>query len=296
MCLAMAALSFRMIGDTRMNLRDASTNLPAGRIPALVWITGFFLPVATLAIFLMAPARTRQPYIPPQQDQAAAHDMHDMADMPGMDHSAAAPAETPQEIAKHSADKRESEFNHNLAGALVIVAALFFLAEGSLTKRWPALRFAWPLCFLAAGLFVLLLSDTEIWPFGYQSFYFAITHDPEVAQHKAFALILLALGMVEAFRVSGKWKAAWSAWVFPVIGLGGALLLLFHHHGGMHGPDAMQTMQRVKHQHLEFAWVGAGAALTKGLADSYAKWRPVFNRVWPLLMIFLGVLLLLYKE
>jgi len=271
-------------------------NQPEGRIPALVWVTGILLPLVTLAIFLMAPARTRHPYFPPSQAQAANQDMHDMADMPGMDHSAAAPAETPEQKAKHSADKRESEFNHNLAGALVIAAALFFLAEGSLTKRWPALRFAWPMCFLAAGLFVLLFSDTEIWPFGYQSFYYAITHNPEVAQHKVFALILLVLGMVESFRASGKWKAAWSAWLFPVIGLAGALLLLFHHHGGMHGPDAMQTMQRVKHQHLEFAWVGAGAALTKGLADCFTKWRLIFNRIWPLLMILLGVLLLLYKE
>lgn len=276
-----------------MILRDAEPIRPEGRIPALVWITGILLPVVTLAIFLFPPDRTQHPNFPPQQ--AANHDMQDMEDMPGMHHGATAP-EGPEQRATQLAYKRESEFNHNLVGALIIVAALFFLAEGSLAKHWPAVRFAWPMCFLAAGLFVLLFSDTEIWPFGYQSFYYAVTHDPEVPQHKAFALILLVLGMVEAIRASGKWEAAWSAWVFPVIGLVGALLLLFHHHGGMHGPDAMQTMERVKHQHLLFAWVGAGAALTKGLADSYAKWRPVFNRVWPLLMIFLGVLLLLYKE
>jgi hypothetical protein len=277
-----------------MNLHEAELNRLEGRIPAVVWVTGILLPFVTLAIFFMAPARTRHPSFPPQP--FANHDMHDMEGMPGMDHTAAAPAETPEQKAEQLAYKRESEFNHNLAGALLIIGALFFLAEGSLTKRWPAFRFAWPMCFLLAGLFVLLFSDTEIWPFGYQSFYYAVTHEPEVAQHKAFALILLVLGMVEAFRAAGRWKAAWSAWVFPAIGLGGALLLLFHHHGGMHGPDAMQTMERVKHQHLEFAWVGAGAALTKGLADSCAKRRPVFNRVWPLLMIFLGVLLLLYKE
>jgi hypothetical protein len=277
-----------------MNLRDAEPIRPEGRIPALVWITGILLPLVSLAIFLFPPARTQHPNFPPQQ--AADHDLQNMEDMPGMHHGAAAPEETPHEKAKHLADKRESEFNHHLAGALVIVAALFFLAEGRLAKPWPALRFAWPICFLFGGLFVLLFSDTEIWPFGYQSFYFAVTHDPEVAQHKTFALILLALGMVESFRVSGKWKAAWSGWVFPVIGLGGALLLLFHHHGGMHGPDAMQTMERVKHQHLHFAWVGAGTALTKGLADSYAKSRALFSKVWPPLMIFLGVLLLFYKE
>lgn len=274
-----------------MNPGDGQLNWREDRVPALVWVIGIFLPLIILAIFLLAPARTQHPDIPsqPAADQG-------MENMPEMNHGAAAPEETPEQKAKHLADQRESEFNHNLAGALLIVAALFFLAESSLAKRWPAVRFAWPMCFLAAGLFVLLLSDTEIWPFGYQSFYFAITDDPEVGQHKAFALILLALGLVEAFRISGRWKARWTSWVFPVIGLGGALLLLFHHHGGMHGPDAMQVMERVKHQHLLFAWVGAGAALTKGLADSYAKWRALFSRVWPVLMILLGVLLLLYKE
>lgn len=275
----------------RMNLRDAQLNRREGRIPVLVWVIGIFLPLVIFAIFLFPPARTQHPSFPPQQ---AAN--HDMGDMQGMHHGAATQPETPEEKAKHLADKRESEFNHNLAGALLIVAALFFLAEGRLAKRWPAVRFAWPMCFLVAGLFLLLLSDTEIWPFGYQSYYYAVTHNLEVAQHKAFALILLTLGMVEAFRASGKWQAAWSAWVFPVIGLGGVRLLLFHQHGGMHGPDAIKTMERVQHQHLVFAWVGAGLALTKGLADSYAKWHALLSKVWPLLMIFLGVLLLLYKE
>ena len=71
-------------------------------------------------------------------------------------------------------------------------------------------------------------------------------------------------------------------------------MLLFHHHGGMHGPDAMQTMERVQHQHLRFAGAGVGVAVAKGLADTSGKWQSVFNKVWPLFMIVLGVLLLMY--
>ena len=48
--------------------------------------------------------------------------------------------ETPAQKAKHIADKRESEFNHHLAGVLVIIAALFFLAQGS--RRVSATRTA----------------------------------------------------------------------------------------------------------------------------------------------------------
>jgi hypothetical protein len=127
-------------------------------------------------------------------------------------------------------------------------------------------------------------------------FYYAVTHNPEVAQHKTFAAILLALGVVATLRTSGRLRAAWSAWIFPVLALAGATLLLFHHHGGMHGPGAMQTMVRVQHQHLRFAGAGAGVALAKGLADTSGKWRSLFNMLWPLFMIALGVMLMLYTE
>ena len=162
-------------------------------------------------------------------------DMDDMPDMPGMQHGRCAPAPTAEVLAKQLADKRESEFNHHLAGAILILAALFFLAQDRLTRRWPAANYAWAACLLFAGYFLLVFSDTEIWPFGYQSFYYALTHNPEVAQHKTFAAILLALGAVAALRTSGRLRAAWSAWLFPVLALGGAMMLLFHHHGGMHG-------------------------------------------------------------
>jgi hypothetical protein len=263
------------------------------------WIAGGLLLVVTMAVFLFAPAWTQHPNIPAQPEMtgmSGMQGMDDMPDMPGMNMSVAAPAPTPEELAKQLADKRESEFNHHLAGAMLILAALFFLAEDRLARRWPAANYAWAACLLFAGYFLLVFSDTEIWPFGYQSFYFALTHNPEVAQHKTFAAILLALGAVAALRTSGRLRAAWSALLFPVLALGGAVMLLFHHHGGMHGPDAMQTMVRVQHQHLRFAGVGAGVAVAKGAADVSQKWRPLFDKLWPLLMIALGVLLLLYTE
>jgi hypothetical protein len=270
----------------------------SGRERAL-WMAGGLLLVLVLAVFLFAPAWTRHPSIPVQQEMSGMDDMSDMtgvADMPGMQHSAALAEPTPEALAKQLADKRESEFNHHLAGVMLILAALFFLAQERLARRWPAANYAWAACLLFAGFFLLVVSDTEIWPFGYQSFYFALTHNPEVAQHKTFAAILLGLGVVASMRASGRLRAAWTAWLFPVLALGGATLLLFHHHGGMHGPDAMQTMLRVQQQHLRFAGVGAGVAVAKGVADSSEKWRPLFDRLWPLFMIALGVLLLLYTE
>jgi copper resistance protein D len=221
---------------------------------------------------------------------------HDRAEMRGVDCEAARGEIAAGVEAQGLADKFESELNHHLAGALLIIAALFFLFQERLAMRWAAIRSAWALTLLVTGFLLLIFSDTEIWPFGDQSFFYAVTHNQEVAQHKAFALILLGVGAVEFQRATGSVKAAWSAFVFPVLGLGGAVLLLFHDHGNMHGSDAMLTMDRVHNEHMRFAIVGIGIALTKGMAEIAVSWRRIFGTVWPFFMLVLGLLLLLYTE
>jgi putative copper resistance protein D len=225
---------------------------------------------------------------------------HDMDSMPGMNMTAPATPEDPAVAAKRLADKRESEFNHHLAGLFVAVAGILILAEGPLAKRWPLVHYVWPMCFFAAGLFLLVFSDTEIWPFGPYSPWYAITHNIEDLQHKTFAVILLALGYVEFQRATGRWKSPWAAWFFPLVGVSGAILLLFHVHGGdMHAPHAMESMQHVQRQHRWFAATGFGIALTNGLAgltQRPQKWRQVFRTAWPVLLIVLGILLTQYTE
>lgn len=209
-----------------------------------------------------------------------------------------APAsEDPAQTAKHLADKKESEFNHHLAGFFVIVAGIFILSQGYLEKRWPLVHYAWPLCFLAVGLFVLVFSDTEIWPFGPQTPWYALTHNIEDLQHKIFSLILLAIGYVELQRARGRLKAPWAIWFFPAVGVVGATLLLFHVHGGdMRAPHAMETMEHIQKQHRWFAATGLGIALTNGLAGTPLKWQQLFKKAWPILLIILGVLLTQYTE
>ena len=222
---------------------------------------------------------------------------HDMDHMPGMKMNVPAAPEDPAQAAKRLADKQESEFNHHLAGLFVILAGAFILAGSHLVTRLPVVRYAWSTCFLAAGLFVLFYSDTEIWPFGPQSPWYAITHNVEDLQHKIFSIILLALGYVEFQRARGRLKSPWAAWFFPVVGGAGAILLLFHvHSGDMQSPHAMESMERIQRQHHWFASTGLGVALANGLAETSQKWQQFFRKVWPALLIILGVLLVLYKE
>lgn len=206
-------------------------------------------------------------------------------------------SEDSAQAAKHLADKRESEFNHRLAGFLVVVAGVFIFWESYLAKRWLLMRYAWPMCFISSGLFVLVFSDTEIWPFGPQTPWYALTHNTEDLQHKIFSVILLVIGYVELQRARGKLKSRWAIWVFPAAGVTGAIMLLFHVHGGdMRVQHAMETMEHIQRQHRWFAATGLGVALTNGLAGTPHRWQQFFNKVWPLLLITLGILLILYTE
>lgn len=194
-------------------------------------------------------------------------------------------------------DKKESEFNHHLAGFFVVLAGFFLLGEAALRRRWGWTRFAWPVCFLACGLFLLIFSDTELWPFGPQSWWYGLTHNLEDLQHKTFAVVLLTLGVLEIERARGVLKSAWAAWAFPVLAVAGSVMLLFHeHHTGMHGVDHMVVMRRIQAEHLNFAIAGGGIGVVKGLSELHTRWKAIFTKSWPLLLIVLGVLLMRYTE
>jgi hypothetical protein len=231
----------------------------------------------------------------PKASQPSAHEGH--GSHRGMSMPMDMEAMTPAAEAKLLADRQGSEFNHHLAGFFVALGAVFILFHDRLTKRWRAVKYVWPASFLLSGLFVLVWSDTELWPFGNRQWLDTIANDSEVLQHKVFALLLLAVGIVEWQRTRGALRAAWSGWVFPTLAVGGSILLLFHQHeGGMHGADHMERMARIQAQHLSYSVAGISLALTRSLSEIETNWRKVFNKIWPVLMIVLGILLTLYRE
>jgi hypothetical protein len=197
---------------------------------------------------------------------------------------------------KRLADKRESEANHHLAGVLVVLAGLLVLLGGRF-KGTPRVRQFWPICLLIGGVFLLVFSDTEIWPFGSQTPWYAITHEAEDLQHKIFALILLMLGVVEYQRAKGRWLTPFTAWIFPGVGLVGTLLLLFHSHSGeAHDGAGMKLMAHIQVQHSWYAVVGAGVVLAKGMSEVRTRHQSVFGSIWPIFLVILGVSLVLYTE
>jgi len=225
----------------------------------------------------------------PRQHAPGEHEGHDMSKMN-------APMD-PAEQAKLLADKKESEFNHHLAGFFVALGGAFILFQTPLGKRLKAVHYIWPASFLLSGIFVLIWSDTELWPFGSRQWLEALQNNREVLQHKTFALLLIGLGLIEWLRVKGSLKAAWSGFVFPVLAVGGSILLLFHQHeGGMQGPNHMEVMARIQSEHLSYAVVGIGIGLAKGLSEIRMRGYRLFSGLWPLLMFGLGILLMNYHE
>jgi putative copper resistance protein D len=255
-------------------------------------VSNQFAAAAILLAALLAPSvPPASPDGPPVNPVHAGHEGMDMSmPMEGQTESAVQQAILAQ-------NKKESEFNHHLAGFLVVLAGVFLLGEGKLRQRWPSTRFAWPACFLVCGLFLLVFSDTELWPFGPQSWWYGLTHNLEDLQHKTFAVILLTLGALEIQRARGVLKSAWASWIFPALALFGSVLLLFHeHHGGMHGVGHMTVMKRIQAEHLGFAIVGGGVGVVKGLSELRTRWQALFLKSWPFLLIILGVLLMRYTE
>jgi hypothetical protein len=233
-------------------------------------------------------------FLPHTPARAQDHSMHEMH--PGAS-AAVDEALDPARQAKLLADKRESEFNHHIAGLFVVLAGLFIFAEGNVRERWPWIRFAWPLCFILSGIFVLLWSDTELWPFGSQSWYYQLSHNAEVLQHKIFAVLLLVLGIIEFRRSQGVLKSAWARWMFPLLAMVGSSMLFFHQHkAGMHGPNHMELMRRIQSEHFSFSVAGFGIGLSKGLSETESAWRSFFERLFPALLMVLGALLLVYAE
>jgi hypothetical protein len=137
-------------------------------------------------------------------------------------------------------NKAPSEFNHHMAGWALIGVGFVALAS-FLSPDLRPLRFVWPALFLLAGLFLALWSDAEMWPRGNLNWAWLLHHDQEARQHKIYAFVLIALGVVECLRARGSLNRFWRTWAFPILAVGGAAFLLVHDHtasGGGNSPEA----------------------------------------------------------
>ena len=133
-------------------------------------------------------------------------------------------------------DKASSELNHHIAGLLLIIIGLMVIC-GHKYKRLAFVQRLWPLLFVIAGVFLAVWSDREIWPRGDLSWAWLL-HDTEARQHKIYAILLIAIGVIEYLRSRARLSQRWAPWVFPLLAIFGGVFLFFHEHGGPEGhPD-----------------------------------------------------------
>jgi len=149
-------------------------------------------------------------------------------------------------------NKPSSERNHHIAGLFLIAIGLCSIL-GKQEKSLAWLRRVPPILFIAAGLFLAAWSDDEIWPRGSLSWTWLMRHDAEARQHKIYALLLIALGLIEYAQRNSGVRRRWLAVMFTLLSVLGGVSLFFHQHSAMAAApahlSASVTNQNSKNPH-----------------------------------------------
>jgi putative copper resistance protein D len=190
-----------------------------------------------------------------------------------------------------------SEFNHHLAGILILIIGL--------TELWGALgigllawsRFILPLALLGMGAYLMIWSDHDAWPVGSLSLVQTLLGgDWEILQHKIYALLALSVGAIEGLRwVDHRLRHALWAIPFPVFAIVGGLMLFLHDHG-VH-PSA----HKIALDHAIMGTLAVAAGFCKLVAARTATMNPSgrpsrWDLAWAGFVLLIGLQLLFYSE
>ena len=189
---------------------------------------------------------------------------------------------------RNAADIAWSEYNHHWAGIFVVAIGLLALLNQA-GLRWAR---HWPLLFLGLAGFLFLRSDPETWPLGDIGF-FESFRDVEVLQHRLFVLLIVIFALFEWRVRATDRRTGWTPMVFPLMTAAGGALLLTHSHAIANIKD--QLLIELTHTPLALAGILAGWSRWLELrlnppASRIAGW------IWPVCFVFVGLLLLLYRE
>jgi putative copper resistance protein D len=189
---------------------------------------------------------------------------------------------------RNAADIAWSEYNHNWSGLFVLAIGVLALLNQA-GARWAR---HWPLIFLGLAGFLLVRSDPEIWPLG-QIGLIESLRDVEVVQHRMFASLPIAFGLFEWSVRTGRLKAPWAPYIFPLVCAGGGALLMTHSHAIANVKDAL--LIEWTHTPLALAAIAAGWSRwlelrLPGRIGRACAW------VWPVCFLVIGALLLFYRE
>jgi hypothetical protein len=89
-------------------------------------------------------------------------------------------------LPRNAQDVAWSEYNHHMAGAIVLVMGILVLLEKTGKAPWAR---HWPLLLVVLAGFLFLRSEAEGWPTGSLSLADSL-RDPEFIQHKTFMVLM----------------------------------------------------------------------------------------------------------
>jgi putative copper resistance protein D len=193
---------------------------------------------------------------------------------------------------RNAEDIAWSEYNHHWAGLFVAGVGLLALLNRA-GLRWAR---HWPLIFLGLAVFLFFRSDPEVWPMGAEGFFDSL-RDVEVLQHRFFVLLIVVFAFFEWRVRATNWTNRHAALVFPLLCAAGGTMLLTHSHAIANVKD--QLLIELTHTPLALAGIAAGWArwleIKLNRRENPVSWQ-IAGWVWPVCILFCGLLLLGYQE
>jgi putative copper resistance protein D len=193
---------------------------------------------------------------------------------------------------RNADDVAWSEYNHHWSGLFVVAVGLLALLNRA-GLRWAR---HWPLSFLGLAVFLFFRSDPETWPMGDIGFLESF-RDVEVLQHRFFVVLLIVFALFEWRVRATNWTNRHAPLVFPLLCAAGGTMLLTHSHAIANVKD--QLLIELTHTPLALAGIAAGwgrwLEIRLNPRENPVAWQ-IAGWVWPLCILFCGLLLLGYRE
>lgn len=188
-------------------------------------------------------------------------------------------------------DADYSNRNHHVAGWIVLAIGGLMFLQAFRVRQAPWLRPAWTVLAMAIGVLTLIFSDPEGWPVGYLTLAQSLASE-EVREHKLSGIIVLALGLVEYFRLRGTLThPAWGLFL-PLLSIAAGAILVQH----QHAVSNFSYLGRANLPHVTEGITSILVGVTKILYD-WRLWRGRLGVLsWPALTVALAVQLILYTE
>ncbi len=187
------------------------------------------------------------------------------------------------------ADRAWSEFNHHVAGILVLAMGLLAVLHATTGARWAR---HWPLVFMGLAAFMVVRNDPGSWPLGPEGFWEGMLV-ATVLQHRIFVLLVIAFGVFEWMVRTGRMPSRRAALVFPLLCAVGGALLLTHSHASQNLKD--EFLLEVTHAPLGVMAMLVGWARWLELRLPPPRQR-VPGSIWAVGLALIGVLLIIYRE